>query len=67
MCIRRKYRSKNYQTHSKDYEFSRLTMEDHWKAGYQDARRTLRHPEVLDRPDTPDGVRTFDLGVDGRE
>jgi NTE family protein len=61
------YRSKNYQTHSKDYEFSRLTMEDHWKAGYQDARRTLRHPEVLDRPDGPEGVRTFDLGVDGRE
>jgi NTE family protein len=61
------YRSKNYETHSKDYEFSRLTMEDHWKAGYNDARRTLRHPEVLDRPDSPEGIRTFDLGVDGRE
>jgi NTE family protein len=61
------YRSKNYETHSKDYEFSRLTMEDHWKAGYNDARRTLRHPKVLDRPDSPEGVRTFDLGADGRE
>jgi NTE family protein len=61
------YRSKNYESESKDYEFSRLTMEEHWKAGYHDARRTLRHPEVLERPDTPEGVRAFDLGVDGRE
>jgi NTE family protein len=61
------YRSKNHQTHSKDYEFSRLTMEDHWKAGYHDARRTLRHPEVLQRPDSNDSVRTFDLAQDGRE
>jgi NTE family protein len=61
------YRSKNYESESKDYEFSRLTMEEHWKAGYHDARRTLRHPEVLERPDAPEGVRTFDLGVDGRE
>jgi NTE family protein len=61
------YRSKDHQTHSKDYEFSRLSMEDHWKAGYHDAKRTLRHPEVLERPDSPEGVRTFDLGVDGRD
>ena len=61
------YRSKNHQTHSKDYEFSRLTMEDHWKAGYHDAKRTLRHPEVLQRPDGNDSVRTFDLAQDGRE
>ena len=44
------YRSKQYEGHSKDYEFSRLTMEEHWKAGYYDAARTLRHPEVLQRP-----------------
>jgi len=34
------YRSKHYEGHSKDYEFSRLTMEDHWRAGYHDAVRT---------------------------
>jgi len=34
------YRSKHYEGHSKDYEFSRLTMEDHWRAGYHDAART---------------------------
>jgi NTE family protein len=42
-------------------------MEEHWKAGYYDAQRTLRHPEVLQRPDDQEGVRTFDLAVDGRE
>ena len=61
------YRAKKYEGHSKDYEFSRLSMEEHWRAGYHDARRTLRHPEVLQRPDNHDGVFTFDLAADGRE
>jgi NTE family protein len=61
------YRAKNYEGHSKDYEFSRLSMEEHWRAGYHDARRTLRHPEVLKRPIDHAGVFTFDLAADGRE
>jgi NTE family protein len=61
------YRSKHYEGHSKDYEFSRLSMEEHWRAGYQDAVRSLRHPEALQRPRNQDGVSTFDLAVDGRE
>lgn len=61
------YRAKSYEGASKDYEFSRRTMEEHWKAGYNDAVRTLRHPEVLARPEGPDGVFTFDLGRDGRD
>jgi NTE family protein len=61
------YRSKHYEGQSKDYEFSRLTMEEHWRAGYQDAVRTLRHPEVLQRPDNLEGIFTFDLAEDGRE
>jgi NTE family protein len=61
------YRSKHYEGHSKDYEFSRLTMEEHWRAGYHDAVRTLRHPEVLQRPNNLEGVFTFDLAQDGRE
>jgi NTE family protein len=61
------YRARNHEGHSKDYEFSRLSMQDHWRAGYHDALRTLRHPEVLARPVTPDGVFTFDLEHDGRE
>jgi NTE family protein len=61
------YRSKHYEGHSKDYEFSRLTMKEHWRAGYLDTVRSLRHPEVLERPDNLDGVFTFDLAEDGRE
>jgi NTE family protein len=60
------YRSKQYEGDSKDYEFSRLSMEDHWRAGYQDTVRTLRHPEVLERPHNLEGVLTFDLAEDGR-
>ena len=61
------YRARNYEGHSKDYEFSRLSMEEHWRAGYHDARRTLRHSDVLKRPDNDEGFFTFDLAVDGRE
>ena len=61
------YRARLYEGNSKDYEFSRRTMEEHWRSGYNDAVRTLRHPEVLQRPSGLDGVFTFDLAVDGRE
>ena len=61
------YRAKNYEGCSKDYEFSRRTMEEHWKAGYTDAVHTLRHPEVLQRPGAVDGVFTFDLAHQDRE
>ena len=61
------YRAKNYEGHSKDYEFSRFSMEEHWRSGYHDARRTLRQPEVLERPTSPEGVFTFDLHRDGRD
>jgi NTE family protein len=61
------YRSKNYEGDSKDYEFSRRSMEDHWRAGYQDTVRTLRYPEVLARPLNHEDVFTFDLAQDGRQ
>jgi NTE family protein len=61
------YHARNYEGASKDYEFSRRTMEEHWQTGYSDMERTLRHPEVLQRPQSPDGVFTFDLKQQGRE
>jgi NTE family protein len=42
-------------------------MNEHWSSGYNDAVRTLRHPEVLERPADANGVFTFDLAVDGRD
>jgi NTE family protein len=56
------YRSKAYEGIAKDFEFSRRTMEEHWMAGYRNARHTLANPEVLQLPDRQEGVRTFDLG-----
>src|ERR1700731_2088137 len=61
------YRARNYEGHSKDYDFSRASMQEHWRAGYHDAIRTLRHPEVLERPTNQEGVFTFDLDRDGCE
>ncbi len=56
------YRSQKYEGISKDFEFSRRTMEEHWDSGYRNARQTLSHPEVLELPDRLEGVRTFDVG-----
>ena len=61
------YHAKRYEGASKDFEFSRHTMDEHWKAGYHDTVHTLRHPEVLQRPSGVDGVFTFDLAIQGRE
>jgi NTE family protein len=61
------YRSKTYEGQAKDFEFSRQSMTDHWQAGYNDAVRTLRHPEALQRPSDNTRLETFDLAVNGRE
>jgi NTE family protein len=55
------YRDKQYETHSKDYEFSILNMREHWQAGLDDIRHTLQHPEWLARPTGSTGVVTHDV------
>jgi NTE family protein len=55
------YHARQYEGDSKDYEFSRLSMEEHWRAGYGDTARTLRHPEALARPEIGDGLKLFDI------
>jgi NTE family protein len=55
------YRSPSYEGQSKDYEFSRQTMEDHWAAGRRDAEATLAHPEVLTLPTGPNAVHVYDF------
>jgi NTE family protein len=55
------YRSATYEGQSKDYEFSRRTMEEHWAAGRHDALLTLAHPEVLTPPTAAHSVQTFDF------
>ena len=55
------YRTRQYEGNSKDYEFSRSSMIDHWRAGFDDAVRALRHPEIFERPCDEDGFRSFDF------
>lgn len=57
------YHARNYEGISKDYEFSRRTMLEHWEAGYRDAMRAMKHPAVLKRPRREDGVQVFDFST----
>ena len=41
------YKSKNYESNSKDYDFSRVAMVEHWEAGVRDVHRSMRHKEWL--------------------
>ncbi len=58
------YRSKHYETQSKDYEFSRLSVQEHWDAGRADMAHTLRHPRWRARQPESGGVQIFDLTSD---
>jgi NTE family protein len=60
------YRSKHYEGNSKDYEFSRLSMNDHWCAGHADATRALQHKEILERPANKVAFQAFDFGWPSR-
>jgi len=55
------YRHAAYESGSKDYEFSRLSVEEHWKAGHDDVVRTLNHPDWQSRTRPTNGIRVFDL------
>ena len=55
------HRRKHYETQSKDYEFSRTSMREHWEAGRADMAHTLDHPEWQGRAGSEDDVQVFDL------
>ena len=46
---------------SKDYEFSRLSVEEHWEAGRKDVEQSLAHPDWRNRETPHHGMKTFDL------
>jgi len=55
------YRSKHYESQSKDYEFSRASMLEHWAAGRADTQTTLEDPRWLGRDRRDTGVHVYDL------
>src|SRR5712675_450244 len=61
------YRSKNYESSSKDYDFSHVGMVEHWNAGVRDVHLSMRHKEWLERPQSGETMVTYDLTGDGTE
>lgn len=60
------YRDKAYELESKDYEFSRAAVDEHWDAGERDMRRVLAHPECLRATGQAPGVTVYDLQPEGQ-
>jgi NTE family protein len=61
------YRSKNYESSSKDYDFSHVGMVEHWGAGARDVHLSMRHKEWLERPQSGETMVTYDLSGEGGE
>ncbi|HTU56345.1 MAG TPA: patatin-like phospholipase family protein [Acetobacteraceae bacterium] len=55
------YQKAAYEGQAKDYEFSALSMREHWDAGYRDTERTLRHKTWLEIPSEEEGVVVHDV------
>ena len=58
------YRSKNYKSSSKDYDFSHVGMVEHWGAGVRDVHLSMRHKDWLERPQSDETMVTYDLTGD---
>jgi NTE family protein len=58
------YRSKNYESSSKDYDFSHVGMVEHWNAGVRDVHLSMRHEDWLERPQSGETMVTYDLTGD---
>ncbi|HEX3114587.1 MAG TPA: patatin-like phospholipase family protein [Bradyrhizobium sp.] len=61
------YRSKNYESNYKDYDFSHIGMVEHWGAGERDVHLSMRHKDWLERPQSGESMMTYDLTGDGTE
>ncbi|MDU1669754.1 MAG: DUF3734 domain-containing protein, partial [Bradyrhizobium sp.] len=59
------YRSKTYETSSKDYDFSHVAMVEHWDAGVRDVHQSMSHKDWLERPQSGETMVTYDLTQDG--
>jgi NTE family protein len=59
------YKSKNYETSSKDYDFSHVAMVEHWEAGVRDVHTAMRHRDCLHRPQSDETMVSYDLSGEG--
>lgn len=58
------YRQSRFELESKDYEFSRGSVVAHWESGQRDMRRTIEHPDLLNKSSVDDGITVYDLAHD---
>ncbi len=58
------HRRQAYERYSMDYEFSRLSMLEHWQAGLHDVRHTLSQEAWRERKKPELGVTVLDLTRD---
>ncbi len=58
------HRKELFENETKDYEFTRLSMNAHWSAGIVAVERTLGHRSWQSRRPPTDGIRVFDLAQD---
>src|ERR1700741_5206237 len=61
------YRSKNYESNSKDYDFSHIGVVEHWNAGVRDVHQSMTHKDWLERPQSGETMVTYDLTRDGED
>jgi NTE family protein len=55
------HRPQATQSQSKDFEFSRLSMNEHWEAGYHNVERTFDHEDWKKRVRPREGIAVYDL------
>ena len=55
------YQQKEYEGHAKDFEFSGVSMREHWQSGLEDTKRTLNHRDWLVIPPPGGGIVTHDV------
>ena len=58
------YQRKNYESNTRDYEFSADSMHEHWQSGLDDTRRTLTRKDWLSIPPQGVGIVTHDVHRD---
>jgi len=55
------YQQKAYEGDDKDYDFSAVSMREHWRAGYRDTKATLEHRDWLEPPSESEGMVIHDI------
>ena len=58
------YQQQAYEGNSKDYEFSKTSMLEHWRAGYTDTKRTLAHRGWMEISENAHGVMVHDVHLE---